>query len=250
MDSSLLQPLDKHTFWDVWYTGLSPFPSELLNPSPRASILSALLRPYEFTLPLPLPSNKTHPQRELPSSPTVSDVEAHLSSTHFTRTHPSTLEETRAAPIDLHKLPDTSILFARYLDSGRLVNIYDWYGSFKVVLDTQRAERLASRKTRKGRKKTSPKKKSRVKGKKAAGKQKAIEDEEMVGVDEHDEGEEVEEPDEEAWQKEVQARFVRALHELDYLGFIKHTGRRVEHVARTIFDVGDEGEEEEGSDGG
>jgi origin recognition complex subunit 3 len=56
------------------------------------------------------------------------------------------------------------------------------------------------------------------------------------------------EQNEEDWQKEVQARFMRALHELDYLGFIKHTGRRIEHVARVVFDLGDEddqGEEEE-----
>jgi origin recognition complex subunit 3 len=31
---------------------------------------------------------------------------------------------------------------------------------------------------------------------------------------------------EEEWHMEVQARFIRALQELDYLGFIKHTGRK------------------------
>lgn len=34
----------------------------------------------------------------------------------------------------------------------------------------------------------------------------------------------------------VQARFMRALHELDYMGFVKHGGRKAEHVARTVFD--------------
>ena len=44
---------------------------------------------------------------------------------------------------------------------------------------------------------------------------------------------------EEQWRIQVQARFIRALQELDYLGFIKHTGRKADHVLRTVFDVGD-----------
>ena len=44
---------------------------------------------------------------------------------------------------------------------------------------------------------------------------------------------------EEEWKVEVQARFIRALHELDYMGFIKHTGRKVDHVARTVYDIPD-----------
>jgi origin recognition complex subunit 3 len=47
----------------------------------------------------------------------------------------------------------------------------------------------------------------------------------------------------EEWKLEVQARFIRALHELDYLGFVKHTGRKRDHVLRTVFEVGDDDEE-------
>jgi len=47
------------------------------------------------------------------------------------------------------------------------------------------------------------------------------------------------EEEEERWKVEVQARFIRALHELDYLGFIKHTGRKADHVLRTLFDIDD-----------
>lgn len=86
---------------------------------------------------------------------------------------------------------------------------------------------------------------------KRRGKKKAVDHVDEMPTSEVEElqlGEEGEEPDEETYQRQVQARFVRALHELDYLGFIKHTGRRVEHVARTIFDVGDGGGDEE--DGG
>ena len=48
------------------------------------------------------------------------------------------------------------------------------------------------------------------------------------------------EEEEEKWKVEIQARFIRALHELDYLGFIKHTGRKADHVVRTVFEVDDD----------
>jgi origin recognition complex subunit 3 len=50
----------------------------------------------------------------------------------------------------------------------------------------------------------------------------------------------------ERWKIEVNARFIRALHELDYLGFIKHTKRKgkADHVLRTLFDVADDGFDE------
>jgi len=111
----------------------------------------------------------------------------------------------------LWELPDTSILFNRYLDSGKMINVYDWFESFAVVLESQR-EQVEDRVNG-----TSP-----TKGK---GKQKQT-------VDEDGNKE-----DDERWKMEVHARFIRALHELDYLGFIKHTGRKADHVLRTVFDV-------------
>ena len=53
------------------------------------------------------------------------------------------------------------------------------------------------------------------------------------------EEEEEDEEAEEKWKLEVRARFIRALHELDYLGFIKHTRRKRDHVLRTVFDIVD-----------
>lgn len=38
------------------------------------------------------------------------------------------------------------------------------------------------------------------------------------------------EDDLEKWKMEVQARFIRALHELDYIDLIKHTSRKADHV--------------------
>ena len=42
---------------------------------------------------------------------------------------------------------------------------------------------------------------------------------------------------EEEWKMHVQARFVRALHTLDLIGLVKHTGRKAEHVMRTVYDM-------------
>jgi origin recognition complex subunit 3 len=106
----------------------------------------------------------------------------------------------------LWELPDTSIAFRRCLNSGRLINVQDWYESFAVVLDEQRRQVVQPNKRRKG------------KGAK--------------NIKENPE-------DEEQWQMEQQARFLRAVHELDYLGFIKHTNRRAGHVMRTVYDVVD-----------
>ncbi|KAJ3505538.1 hypothetical protein NLJ89_g7363 [Agrocybe chaxingu] len=182
--SDKLLPLDDVDLWDIWYTGMTPFPSELINPSTRASIISGLLRPHEFT----------------------EDLE-------------KTAVRERPVPRPLWELPDTSILFKRYLDSGKMINVYDWYESFKSVLDTQRTQLLeaaASNGTP-----SSPRKR----GRKAKIKQTLHE---------------MTEEEEEKWRIEAQARFIRALHELDHLGFIKHTGRKADHILRTVFDVDDE----------
>ena len=63
---------------------------------------------------------------------------------------------------------------------------------------------------------------------------------EKDGVDDEEgSDEEMDEEEEETWKVEVQARFIRALHELDYMGFVKHTGRKPDHVIRTIYDIPD-----------
>jgi len=43
--------------------------------------------------------------------------------------------------------------------------------------------------------------------------------------------------EDEEWRMHVQARFVCALHTLDFLGLVKHTGRKAEHIVRTVYDV-------------
>ncbi len=125
----------------------------------------------------------------------------------------TTDDEPANETLELWELSDTSILFRRYMEAGRLINIYDLYESFAVVLDTQREKHASAVKP-----------KRRGKGKKKA----AEADDELDDEDE-----------EENWAREMHARFMRALHELDYMGFIKHTGRKADHVFKTVYDVPD-----------
>ncbi|KAJ6546886.1 origin recognition complex subunit 3 N-terminus-domain-containing protein [Mycena capillaripes] len=163
--SELLQPLESSTaLWNVWYTGLTPFPSEMLNPALRPSIISGLSFPHSYTNEGLVPED----------------------------------EES------LEDLPDTSILFKGYARAGKMINVYDWFDHFRMVLEGQRAR--------------AGKGKGKGKGKK------------------------VEQEENEKWKLSVQARFMRALHELDFLGFIKHTsrgggGRKGEYVLRTVLGV-------------
>ncbi|KZT28224.1 hypothetical protein NEOLEDRAFT_1175977 [Neolentinus lepideus HHB14362 ss-1] len=188
-----LKGLEECRLRDIWYTGSSPFPSELINPAPRATIMSALLHPHEYI--------------------------RSASGNGETSQHQQTPK--------LWELPDTSILFRRYLEGGKMINVYDWYESFAVVLESQRNE--MRRKRQKGRQgdggDPSTPSPSKNKGK---GKAREVDDE-VVSEDEGEDGVE--------WRMQVQARFIRGLHELDYMGFIKHTGRKADHVLKTVFDV-------------
>jgi len=83
-----------------------------------------------------------------------------------------------------------------------MINVYDWYESFSQVIESQRSH-LAP-----------------------------------TPADGHEENDgHVDEEDDEEWKMHVQARFVRALHTLDFVGLVKHTGRKAEHVMRTVYDV-------------
>lgn len=104
-----------------------------------------------------------------------------------------------------------------------MINVYDWFEAFQVVLETQREKQKEGQRGRKGKgTAVSPTKKQTRSPK------KRIKNEEG--------GEGNAEEEEEKWKLEVQARFIRALHELDYLGFVKHTKRRADHVLRTVFE--------------
>lgn len=114
-----------------------------------------------------------------------------------------------------------------------MINVYDWFQSFAVVLESQRRHqrRLKDAQATRG---DAP-----LVSEIGQGKERMTEvdegEEDVMDVEDGDETDD----DGEDWKVQVQARFIRALHELDYMGFIKHTGRKADHVVRTIYDVAD-----------
>lgn len=141
----------------------------------------------------------------------------------------NTEEETRGL------VPDACILFKRYLESGRMINIYDWYQSFSVTMDEDGAhseddmdvdKTPTKQKWNKASQHPSPQKRGRGRPPKIPKtplpeivKTKVKGDEERV--------------------REMQARFLRAMSELEFVGFLKHTSRKSDHVLKTVFDLPD-----------
>ena len=138
-------------------------------------------------------------------------------------------------------MPDTSILFQRYLESGRMINVYDWFESFAVVLEAQKQHKKPGGQSSRDESSyipetpRAPRTPSRYGRSNKKWQRNAEGDEEGEAL--QDEEREEAEEELESWRLEVQARFIRALHELDYVGFIKHTGRKRDHVQRTVLDA-------------
>ena len=151
-----------------------------------------------------------------------------------------------------------------------MINVYDWFESFQTILETQRMESLSRTRSTNdddddnNNNNKRPKKRTRTRtpsprkrgNKMKQGQTLAAETEEGLertpsprkrgNKMKQQQAEAETEESLERWKVEVNARFIRALHELDYLGFIKHTNRkgRADHVLRTLFDVADDGFEE------
>ncbi|KAG8791057.1 hypothetical protein FRC12_010247 [Ceratobasidium sp. 428] len=131
--------------------------------------------------------------------------------------------EESHTPENMAQMPDTCALFQRSLDAGRLLNIADWFGAFVNITQNERVNRTvrqpepvrASRSTSRTRRATS-----------------------SVHLESDADAEgEIDEALEA--QQEYQARFLQSAHELEFLGLIQATGRRKEHVLRTVFETGD-----------
>ncbi|KAI8995456.1 hypothetical protein BD414DRAFT_410622 [Trametes punicea] len=225
--------LDDQPFWDIWYTGNTPFPSELINPAPRPTVVSALLHPHDFA--------RAHAELVRASSETAGEPETVLVSKHNLSHDPA-----------LWELPDTSIAFRRYMEAGRMVNVFDWFESFAVVLETQRKKLRRHTTANDSQRSPRPNGTHSTQGDRGSGRsnsrasarmevdeEHAASEQDGHGDGENEDPEDEMDEEEERWKDEVQARFIRALHELDYMGFVKHTGRKPDHVIRTIYDIPD-----------
>lgn len=114
--------------------------------------------------------------------------------------------------------PDTCILFQRSLDAGRLLNIADWFGAFVSVVQHEKVVRTPA-----------PTASTSTSGHSLRTRRRR-----SLDLDTDGEGDDIVEI-----QKEYQARFIQSAHELEFLGLIQATGRRKEHVMRTVFETGD-----------
>ncbi|KAL5478416.1 ORC3 [Sanghuangporus weigelae] len=240
--------------WDIWYTGNPTGIEELINPAPRAAIINALVHPERYL-------GYTNTSLSNPSSPEKGKGKQRADNVPH-----------GADGGDL--APDTAILFKGYLESGRMVNVYDWYMSFKESLDgRRRSEKAAEEKSlartrgkndrQKAVKRLEPRDKERSvspsptrgrgrrrgrgrgsgrggRGGKYAERLNAA-PESDDGGDESETGDENDlSPEErEIWESEVHTRFIRSIQELDLLGFIKHTGRKADHVQKSVYDLPD-----------
>lgn len=180
--------------------------AQLINPAPRPALVSALAYPNE---------------------------------------HAAAYARLLRMYIPQDKVPDTALLFRRYAEAGRLVNVYDWFQSFAGALDGRRRRERRAAVTSSGNAHAHGVS-GAVSNGKGKGRARAHIPMEVDGADEdagrseEEESELGEDEDEEAaeaWRIEVQVRFIRALHELDYLGVVKPTGRKADHVVRTLYDV-------------
>lgn len=107
--------------------------------------------------------------------------------------------------------PDTCALFQRSLEAGKLLNVADWFGAFVSIMQDEKVSTGTETVKNPG---------GRTR--------RATTESEL----DHDEGSH-------DLVQERQARFLHAAHELEYLGLIQATGRRKEHVLRTVFEMGD-----------
>lgn len=152
---------------------LSNARSQLLNPSLRYSLVRALV--YTDTIVEPTNQRTRNKQQKV------------------------TLLDSN----NISDLPDAAVLFRRYLESGRVINAYDWFESFAQTMASEHEAPSLRKGTR-------------------------------MDVDEQDGGDEGDKGNE--WRREIQARFLRGVHELDWNGLLRSTGRKRDHVARTLFE--------------
>ncbi|XP_065836689.1 origin recognition complex subunit 3-like [Oscarella lobularis] len=121
------------------------------------------------------------------------------SSLHVALTQPeSYLKKRKRTLRGSSPSPDVCLAYSLYLECGKLINLHDWLQAFASVVESDgRAKRSLPRR-RRGRKRTA---------------------------------------DGQPLETITQARFIRAISELQFMGFIKPTKRKTDHVQRLIWNT-------------
>lgn len=111
---------------------------------------------------------------------------------------------------------DTQVAYRLYRNTGKSINLSDWNGAFSITsfIEPSTLKSL-----------------SRVKTIEELERTEVGEEEDLIPVESRGEGGE----EEEGGRRRKQARFLRAVGELGYVGFISSTGKKSEHVVKAVF---------------
>ncbi|WBW74565.1 origin recognition complex subunit Orc3 [Schizosaccharomyces osmophilus] len=122
-------------------------------------------------------------------------------------------------------LPDLSILYKLYSESGAFLNLYDWYMAFSENLQVSSTEEQSQSQSQSQRPSKKRKLPEEPKGEDEGEMESETDSEKDIDMDEKASTENV----------ELQSRFLFGLEELRFLGLIKPTTRKTDHVMKTIY---------------
>ncbi|KAG8813373.1 hypothetical protein FRC19_002452, partial [Serendipita sp. 401] len=227
----------------VWRTVETELPIDILNPNMRDTVLSALIHPENYLLHDASQFIEVQPAPPTTATPSKSKSRRGGKGKGKKKKAEKVEEEEgeEEEPVHTPDLnpdpdPDISILFSRYANAGRTINLYDWFESFAQGLEAARPPSPPPA-PQKNVPKLSGQGKARRGGRgKGGGRGK----EEMVVVDEAEEEEEGGSDGEETRKREYYARFMWSLHEMDMLGLVRWSGRGAgkkgaECVGKTVW---------------
>lgn len=125
-------------------------------------------------------------------------------------------------------MTDVAVAYRLYRDTGKTINLGDWWMAFDVSAKNEEKVVVENDGEEDGEMNgNSPSKKGKGKGKQKNKRQRAEVEE--------DEEEEESEDEEDGPIRRKQARFLRALGDLAYVGFLQPTTRKSEHVLKSVF---------------
>ncbi|KAG8779870.1 hypothetical protein FRC15_009877 [Serendipita sp. 397] len=125
----------------VWRTVETELPIDILNPNMRDTVLSALIHPENYLLHDASQFIKVQPAP--PTTVTPSKSKRGGKGKGKKKKAEKVEEEEEEEPVHNPDLnpdpdPDISILFSRYANAGRTINLYDWFESFAQGLEAAR----------------------------------------------------------------------------------------------------------------
>ncbi|KJE96911.1 origin recognition complex ORC subunit 3 [Capsaspora owczarzaki ATCC 30864] len=143
-------------------------------------------------------------------------------------------------------IPDTCIVYQLYRECGRLINLYDWLQAFAVVVDNVSNAVVQTTSDNDTAKATSQAVASALLTRKRRGRKSKSDPERSKEATEDGEAEMAEDDPENAAEPaegestasispEIHARFIRAVSELQFMGFIKATSRKTDHVSKLTW---------------